>query len=168
MSRIPRVQEHLKTAFTAEAASAARYRAYADQAERDDLPNAAKVWSRLAAAKDRLAIALLEAAEEVRGEETDVARAVAEERYENDVLYPKMIRDVGETGADVLLKVVAAQKDHLRQLEALREALNAAQGDVALPVEVEKSTPATRGRRGRRCCSGPPTIQAQQAPEILP
>jgi len=145
VSRIPRVQEHLKTAFTAEAASAARYRAYADQAERDDLPNAAKVWARLAAAKDRLALALLEAAEEVRGKETDVARAVAEERYENDVLYPKMIKDVGDAGADVLLKVVAAQKDHLRQLEALREALNAAQGDVALPVEVEKGAAGNQG-----------------------
>lgn len=138
MSRIPRVQEHLKTAFTAEAASAARYRAYASRAERDGLPNVAKAWSRLAAAKDQLAVALLEAAAEVGGQESDVARAVAEERYENDVLYPKMIREVGGDGADVLLKVVTAQKDHLRQLEALRGALNAAQGDVDLPVEVEK------------------------------
>ncbi len=140
MSRIPRVQEHLKTAFTAEAVSAARYRAYAGQAERDGMPNVARAWSKLAAAKDRLAVALLDAAEEVRGKETDVARAVAEERYENDVLYPKMIKDVGEPVADVLLQVVATQKDHLRQLEALREALNAAQGDVDLPVEVDKGT----------------------------
>jgi rubrerythrin len=144
LSRIPRVQEHLKAAFTAEAASAARFRAFADQAERDGLPNLARAWSKLAAAKDRLAIELLEAAGEVRGKETDVARAVAEERYENDVLYPKMIKDVGEPAADVLLKVVAAQKEHLRQLEALREALNAAQGDVQLPVEVEKG----RGNQG--------------------
>jgi rubrerythrin len=140
VSRIPRVQEHLKTAFTAEAVSAARYRAYAGQAERDGMPNVARAWSKLATAKDRLAVALLDAAEEVRGKETDVARAVAEERYENDVLYPKMIKDVGEPAADVLLQVVATQKDHLRQLEALREALNAAQGDVDLPVEVEKGS----------------------------
>jgi rubrerythrin len=144
LSRIPRVQEHLKTGFTAEAASAARYRAFAARAESDGLPNLAKAWSKLAAEKDRLAIALLDAAEEVGGMETDVARAVAEERYENDVLYPKMIKDVGQPTADVLLRVVAAQKEHLRQLEALREALNAAQGDVDLPVEVEKG----RGNQG--------------------
>jgi rubrerythrin len=144
LSRIPRVQEHLKTGFTAEAASAARYRAFAAQAERDGLPNVAKAWSKLAAEKDRLAIALLDAAEEVGGKETDVVRAVAEERYENDVLYPKMIKDVGQPAADVLLRVVATQKEHLRQLEALRDALNAAQGDVDLPVEVEKG----RGNQG--------------------
>jgi len=143
VSRIPRFQEHLKTAFTAEAASAARFRAYADQAGRDGLPNVAKAWLRLAAAKDRLAVALLAAAEEVRGKDTDIAQAVAEERYENDVLYPKMIKDLGQPAADALLEVVAAQKDHLRQLEALREALGAATGDVGLPVEVDQG--AARG-----------------------
>ncbi len=145
MSRIPRLQEYLKTAFTGEAASAARFRAYAEQAERDGLPNVAKAWSRLAGAKDRLAMALLEAAGEVRGRDTDLARAVSEERFENDVLYPKMIKDLGEPGADVLLKVVSAQKDHLRQMEALRDALDAAPGDVSLPVEVEKGATGNTG-----------------------
>ena len=140
MSRIPRFQEHLKTGFTAEAVSAARCRAYATQAEKDGLPNLAKQWLRMAAAKDRLAIQLLEAAEQARGMDADLGEAIAEERYENDVLYPKMIRDVDEKVADVLLKVVAAQKEHLRQLESLRESLNAAQGDVQLPPEVDRGT----------------------------
>jgi rubrerythrin len=140
VSRIPRFQEHLKTGFTAEAASAARFRAYAVQAEKDGLPNLARHWLRLAAAKDDLAIQLLAAAEQVRGMDTDLGIAIAEERYENDVLYPKMIRDVDEHVADVLLKVIAAQKEHLRQLESLRETLNAAQGDVQLPAEVERGT----------------------------
>jgi len=142
VSRIPRFQEHLKTAFTAEAASAARFRAYADQAERDGLPNVAKAWLRLAAAKDRLAVSLLEGAEEVRGKETDVAQAIAEERYENDVLYPKMIRDVGGAAAQTLSQVVEAQKDHLRQLDALRDALTSSTGDVDLPVEVDQAARA--------------------------
>lgn len=140
MSRIPRYQEHLKTGFTAEAASAARYRANAMQAERDGLPNLAKQWLRLAAAKDKLAVQLLEAAEQARSMDADLGDAVSEERYENDVLYPKMIREVDEKVADVLLKVVAAQKEHLRQLESLRESLNAAQGDVQLPPEVDRGT----------------------------
>ena len=41
-----------------------------------------------------------------------------------------MIRDVDQETADVLLSVVAAQKEHLAELETLREALNAARGDV--------------------------------------
>ena len=141
MSRIPRFQEHLKTAFTAEAASAARSRAYAIRAERDGLPNLARHWRALAEEKDRLAIELLEASGQVHGMDADVGNAISEERYENDALYPRMIRDVNDARmADVLLKVVAAQKDHLRRLEALREAYNAAQGDVALPVEVDRGT----------------------------
>jgi rubrerythrin len=141
VSRIPRFQEHLKTAFTAEAASAACFRAYAAHAERDGLPNLARHWSHLAAAKDDLAVALLEAAEQVRGEATDLVTAVAEERFENDVLYPKMIRDLDAKSADPLLRVVAAQKEHLRALEAMRQALTSSQGDIAVPAEV--ASPAT-------------------------
>jgi len=142
VSRIPRYQEHLKTGFTGEAASAARCRAYAERAERDGLPNLAKHWLQMAAAKDRLAIELLEASEQVRGSNADLANALAEERYENDVLYPKMIRDVDPETADVLMKVIAAQKEHLRQLEALRNYLNASHSDVQLPAEVDKGTAA--------------------------
>lgn len=140
MSRIPRFQEHLKTAFTAEAVSAARFRAYAAQAGKDGLTNLARRFERLAAEKDRLAVELLAAAEQVRGADADLGNAIAEERYENDILYPKMIRDVDQETADAFLKVVAAQKDHLRRLESLREETNAAQGDVSLPPEVDRGT----------------------------
>lgn len=140
MSRIPRFQEHLKTGFTAEAVSAARFRAFAARAERDGQTNLARRFLRLAAAKDELARELLVAAEQVRGADADLGHAIAEERYENDILYPKMIRDVDEKTADVFLGVVAAQKEHLRQLEALRQEANAAQGDVALPPEVDRGT----------------------------
>ena len=140
MSRIPRFLEHLKTGFTAEATSAARYRAYADRAKRDGLPNLAQRWLRAAAAKDALAVEMLEAAAQIRGLDADIGNAVSEERYENDVLYPKMIRDVDQETANVFLRVVNAQKEHLRQLEALRADLNAAQGDVALPPEVDRGT----------------------------
>jgi rubrerythrin len=140
VSRIPRFQEHLKTGFTAEAASAARYRAYADRAQKDGLPNLAHRWQRMAAAKDALAIALLEAAEQVGGADADIGNAISEERYENDVLYPKMIRDVDEATANVFLRVVNAQKESLRVLESLRRETNAAPGDVALPPEVDRGT----------------------------
>jgi rubrerythrin len=142
VSRIPRFLEHLKTGFTAEAVSAARYRAYAVKAEQDRQPNLARRWRSLAEAKDALAIEMLQAAEQVRGLHADLGNALSEERYENDILYPKMIRDVGvdEQTANVFLRVVAAQKDHLRQLESLREETNAAEGDVALPAGVDRGS----------------------------
>jgi rubrerythrin len=140
VSRIPRFQEHLKTGFTAEAASAARFRAYAHRARRDGLTNLANRWLRLAAEKDALAVEMLEATGQARSTDADLGDAIAEERYENEVLYPKMIRDVDQDTANVFLRVVTAQKEHHRQLEALREEVNAAQGDVALPPEVDKGT----------------------------
>ncbi|MFN7960872.1 MAG: hypothetical protein U0002_06330 [Thermoanaerobaculia bacterium] len=130
MSRLPRQIEHLKTGFTAEAASAARFRAYAAHAERDGLPNLARHWRELAAQKDELAIAQLEAAGQSRGGALDLASALAEESYENDVLYPKMSREVDAETAAVLGKVVAAQKEHLARLSRLREALSSSRGDV--------------------------------------
>jgi rubrerythrin len=134
VSRIPRSQEHLKTGFTAEAASAARFRAFAARAERDGLPNLARHWRDLAAAKDELARAELEAAGQVRGAAVDLGAAISEERYESDVLYPKMIREVDEETAAVLRAVVERQRDHLRRLEALRDRVQAAPGDVAPPA----------------------------------
>jgi rubrerythrin len=128
VSRIPRFQEHLKTGFTAEAVSAARFRAFAARAQQDGMPHLAARWQRLAAGKDRLAVRLLVAAEQVRGLDSDLAAAIAEERFENDVLYPKLL---------------AAQAAHLREIEALRRDLGAARGDVDLPPEVDAGSPAT-------------------------
>ncbi|HEV2853517.1 MAG TPA: hypothetical protein VHC97_12000 [Thermoanaerobaculia bacterium] len=138
MSRIPRFQEHLKTGFNAEAASAARFRAYAERAQRDGRPNLARRWLRLATEKDALAIELLQAIDPDRSLDADLGDAISEERYENDILYPKMIRDVDQDTANVFLRVVNAQKEHLRHLDALRQETNSAQGDVALPPEVDR------------------------------
>ena len=131
MSRVPRSQEHLKTGFASEAAAAARFRAYAKDAAGQDLPNLAQRFEALARAKDELAVLQLEAAGQVRAAERSVADAMAEERYENDVLYPKMSRDSGGEAAAVFAAVVESQKSHLEELESLRRALqSAAGGDV--------------------------------------
>lgn len=132
MSRVPRSQEHLKTGFISEAAAAARYRAYARAAESEDLARVAKIWLELAEAKDELAIKQLAAAGKVRGTERAIADELAEDRFENDVLYPKIIRDLGaeEEAAGVFREVVAAQEDHIARLDDLRKRLQAASGDI--------------------------------------
>lgn len=130
MSRIPRHQEHLKTAFTAEATAAARFRAYAAKAEVDGLPNLAAAWRRLAADKDVLAARLLEAAGRVRGEAKDLASELSDVRYEIDVLFPKMISQVDGDAAEVLQATLDAHQGQLDSLETLRRDLAAARGDV--------------------------------------
>jgi len=130
VSRLPRSQEHLKTGFAAEAKSAAQYRAFAARAKRDGLEKLAAKWTELASEKDRLAILQLEAAGQVRGEQEDIAVALAEDYYENEILYPKMIREVSGDTAEVLRRVIDDQKKHIGELEELREELQAAEGDI--------------------------------------
>ncbi len=131
MSRLPRSQEHLKTGFIAEAASAARLRAYAARAEEEGLPKLARRLRELAGAKDALAILQLGAAGQVRGALADVREALSEEEFENDVLYPKMAREVDPETAAVFEEVVASQRQHARSLTELRQALQESQGDVS-------------------------------------
>jgi rubrerythrin len=130
VSRLPRSQEHLKTAFNAEAAAAARFRAYAERSERDGLPNIASRFRELAQAKDGLAQRLLDAAGQVRGAGEDVTTALAEERYENEVLYPRMSEDSDASTAEVFRAVVEAQRGHREDLERLRDNWLASRGDL--------------------------------------
>ena len=131
MSRVPRSQEHLKTGFTSEASAAARYRAYAEAARREGLPKLADSWLELAEAKDELAIRQLAAAGKVHGSERALADEIAEDRFENDVLYPKIIRDLGaDEAAEVFREVVAAQEAHIERLTDLKQRLQAATGDI--------------------------------------
>lgn len=131
MSRLPRSLELLKTGFLTEAASAARFRAFAERAQRDDLPNLARAWRNLAEAKDQLAILQLEAAGQVRGERADVKYALGEERYQNDVLYPSMLEHLAGEPAEAVAKVLESQREHIDLLESLREELVGSRGDIA-------------------------------------
>ncbi|HNZ97129.1 MAG TPA: hypothetical protein PKM64_08045 [Thermoanaerobaculia bacterium] len=130
MSRLPRAQEYLKTGFAAEAAAAARYRAYAQAAEQAGRPRLAAAWLDLAAEKDRLAIVQFEAAGKVLGNVEALATALAEERYENQSLYPRMAREVDAETAAVFSGVIGAQEVHAQRLATLVERLRAAGGDL--------------------------------------
>ncbi|GMU65998.1 MAG: hypothetical protein AMXMBFR36_22720 [Acidobacteriota bacterium] len=134
MSRLPRAQEYLKTGFSAEAASAARLRALAARAGRESRPNLARALTELATAKDSLALSLYDAAEAIREPHEELPQAIvavlAEERYENDSLYPRMIREVDETTAGTLGQVVSSQQEHARRLESLVDAIGRSNGDL--------------------------------------
>ena len=134
MSRLPRHLEHLRTGFTAEAVAAASYRAYAEQAESEGKPNLARRWRVLADEKDRLASELFHAAGRVESEVANLRDAIAEERYENEVLYPRLVEDMEDLGqpveAALLRQVVDTQQRHLGELDALRRELTASTADV--------------------------------------
>jgi rubrerythrin len=131
VSRLPRAQEYLKTGFNAEAASAARYRAAAFRAAAEGHPKLAEAWRALAAEKDELARLQLEAAGQVRGGHQDLEAALAEERYENDSLYPRMSGEVDAATAAVFSQVVSRQQQHLARLDSLLDAKTRSQGDIS-------------------------------------
>ncbi len=120
MSRLPRHLEHLKTGFTAEAVSAACYRAYAQNAEEQGLENLAREWRSLAAEKDQMAIEQLSAAGRINDELRNIIEAITTDRYENDVLYPKLIRDSEGGEQDIFRKMMDNQQNHLGRIESLR------------------------------------------------
>ncbi|MEO8276811.1 MAG: hypothetical protein ABI639_11380, partial [Thermoanaerobaculia bacterium] len=67
---------------------------------------------------------------QVRGGQKDLEAALAEERYENDSLYPRMAREVDAETAAVFARVVAKQQEHLARLDSLLDALTRSQGDI--------------------------------------
>lgn len=130
MSRLPRALEFLKTGSNAEAASAARLRAVAARAAADAKPRLAQALTELAVEKDALAILQLEASGQLRGVEESVAAALAEERYENDSLYPRMAGEVDDETATVFAGIVAKQKEHQARFESLLDQISRSKGDL--------------------------------------
>src|SRR6185503_395846 len=134
MSRLPRHVEHLRTAFTAEAVSAASYRAYAAHAEGAGRPNLAERWRTLAAEKERQAIDLLAAAGKRESEAANLRDAIAEDHYEREVLYPRLIEDMENLGhpeeAALLRRLVEEHERHRAELDDLRRELTASTRDV--------------------------------------
>ncbi|MDX1632195.1 MAG: hypothetical protein R3234_10050 [Thermoanaerobaculia bacterium] len=139
MSRLPRHLEHLKTGFTAEAVSAAMFRAFAEEAEQAGKPNLAGFWETLADRKDRLAIAQLRAGGRIKGEEQNLKGTIAEEQYENEVLYPRLIADLENLGqeeeSNLMKRVVEEQERHAEALDRLRREMTGTTEDVS-PQEV--------------------------------
>lgn len=138
MSRLPRHLEHLRTGFTAEAVSAASFRAFAEQADEAGKPNLARRWRALAEEKDRLAIELLRAASKVATPGANLRDAIGEEQYENEVLYPRLIAEMdhltrGEESA-LLRRLVEIQRRHQAELDDLRRELTASTRDVRPPA----------------------------------
>ena len=143
MSRLPRHLEHLRTAATAEAVAAATYRAFAEQAGGAGKPNLAGRWRALAEEKERLAAELLRMAGQIQDEAANLRSAIAEEQYENEVLYPRLEEDLRHLGqadaAGLLERVRGEHQRHLAALDQLRRELTASTADVR-PAELARAS----------------------------
>lgn len=135
MPRVPRAVKQLRAGFAAEAGAAARFRAYADRADAEALPNLARHWRRLARAKDELASSFLAATDPLQGGLADLEQAIIEERRKSESFYPEMASSLDEVRRSTVDEVLADQRQHLAWMEALHGALTVARGDVEAPVD---------------------------------
>ena len=136
MSRPSRQREIGLAAFQAEAAAAARYRRLAASARRRDRSRLAERWEELAARRDALAVRLLEAFEPVGSAAEGALAALAEERYEVEVLLPRLLEEwsnlagaeEGDERGRVLEALLAEKEDLLDQLADLQRQVEVAAG----------------------------------------
>lgn len=123
MSRLTRSWEHLKTGFQAEAASAARLKALSKKAEAEGKKGLAAALAKLSEEKAELAAQLLEPLDRQHGWEESLQALLAEERFEFEVLYPKMLGDLDSGLQEIVERVRAQHQLHLQQIEKWSEQL---------------------------------------------
>ncbi|MCF8096080.1 MAG: rubrerythrin family protein [Desulfobacteraceae bacterium] len=90
--------EHLKEAFAGESQANRKYLAFARQAEKEGLPEAAKLFRAAAAAETVHAHAHLRAMDGIGSTAENLKDAVAGETHEFRAMYPEMIESAGREG----------------------------------------------------------------------
>jgi len=151
---MPTTTENLHAAFSGESEANRKYLAFARQAEKEGLPQIAKVFRAAAEAETIHALAHLGNASGIKSTLENLEAAVAGETYEFTQMYPPMVAQAKAEGhkAKVMLELAEkAEKVHAglfgQALAALRSGADLSQMDVYLcPVcgDVEFGVPPER------------------------
>lgn len=96
--------EHLMAAFAGESQANRKYLAYAKQADKEGLPQVAKLFRAAAEAETIHAHAHLRNAKKIGTTAENLLDAVAGETHEFTVMYPGMIKDVEAEGETAVAK----------------------------------------------------------------
>jgi rubrerythrin len=136
---MPTTQENLSTAFAGESQANRKYLAFARQAEKDGLPQIAKVFRAAADAETLHALAHLANAGGVKSTLENLEAAVSGETYEFTEMYPPMVEQAKAEGhkAKTMLDFAnRAERVHAglfkQALEALRSGADLSAMDVYL------------------------------------
>jgi rubrerythrin len=151
---MPTTQENLKVAFGGESEANRKYLAFARQADKEGLPQIAKLFRAAAEAETIHALAHLQNAGGVRSTLENLESAVAGETYEFSEMYPPMVEQAkaeGHKAKTMLGFANQAERVHAglfaQALEALRSGADLSGMDVYLcPVcgDVEFGVPPER------------------------
>lgn len=114
---MPTTQENLQTAFEGESQANRKYTAFARQAEKEGLPQVAKLFRAAAEAETLHALAHLQNMGGVGSTLENLRAALAGETYEFTEMYPPMVAQAqaeGHKGRHMLALASAAEKVHAR------------------------------------------------------
>lgn len=95
---MPTTEENLKDAFAGESQANRKYLAFAKQAEKDGLPNIAKLFRTTAEAETIHAHGHLKALGEIKSTAENLQAAIDGETYEYEKMYPPMLEQAEKDG----------------------------------------------------------------------
>ncbi|MBG0790615.1 MAG: rubrerythrin family protein [Desulfovibrionaceae bacterium] len=96
--------ENLKAAFAGESQANRKYLAFAEQAEKEGKPGAAKLFRAAAAAETIHAHAHLRLMKGIGSTEENLKAAISGETYEFEKMYPEMMEDAKAEGENATLR----------------------------------------------------------------
>ena len=114
-----KTQENLMAAFAGESQANRKYLAYAKAAEREGLPQVAKLFRAAAAAETVHAHAHLKNAGKIGDTAANLKDALAGETYEFTKMYPEMLKEAKAEGEEA----AARYFDYANQVEAVHAGL---------------------------------------------
>jgi rubrerythrin len=131
----PTTDDNLRTAFAGESQANRLYLAFAQQADRDGLPQIAKLFRAAAEAETIHALAHLRNAGLVGTTVENLSHAVKGETYEYSEMYPPMTAQAEREGHKARVMFGYAEKAEKVHADLYRKALEAASQGRDLPTE---------------------------------
>ncbi len=122
---MPSTQENLKEAFAGESQANRKYLAYAQQADKDGLPNVAKLFRTAAEAETIHAMGHFTAMGGVRSTAENLQDAIDGETYEYTEMYPPMVEQAESDGHKAKRMFGYAVKAEAVHAELYKQALAA-------------------------------------------
>lgn len=125
---MPTTEENLKTAFAGESQANRKYTAFSRKAEKDGLPNVAKLFKATAEAETTHALGHLAAMDGINSTAENLGEAISGETYEFTEMYPPMFEQAEAEGhkAKTMFKwALEVEKVHAKLYTRALEAVKA-------------------------------------------
>ena len=133
-------EENLKAAFAGESQAHIKYLNFAEKAEKEELPNVARVFQAASFAEQVHASNHLKAFEGIQGTAANLGEAIGGETFEVDQMYPAYMAVADKQGEKKALRsmswAVEAEKVHAKLYGDAKQAVESGKDVVAVDIWV--------------------------------